>query len=178
MIYFFIILLLIILLITLYRKYNILNTNYKKQKNEYDFILRELNRMNFQKNIFIKKNAKKILIGDYNIDSIKYTISILKKFNINFEFVPSAEDIIDRIKNNYKYDLIITNNIYKFGYDGPNLLQKLKKLDNFNIPVIISTSSINNREYFIKTCGFDEYIEKPINEEKLKKLINKFLSNQ
>lgn len=100
----------------------------------------------------------------------------MKKFNIDFDIALSSDNITNKIENNYKFDLIITNNIYKHGCDGPTLLKILKKMHNFNTPVIINTVIRNEKDYFINICGFDGYLEKPIDQEKLEKIINKYLS--
>ena len=80
------------------------------------------------------------------------------------------------IKNGFKYDLIFTNNQYEKGVTGPNTLDKLKQIKGFKTPVIIHTVDFNKRETYIKEYGFDEYIEKPLNTEKVKPILNKFLN--
>ena len=37
----------------------------------------------------------------------------------------------------------------KFGFNGPELLENLRKLKNFNIPVVIHTISKGERKHFI-----------------------------
>ncbi len=168
----------IILLVILKRKkhnYNILEKKYFQQNSDYEFLRREKNRDNFQNKILNEKKNKRILIGDYNIYSLKQTISIIRIFNFDIDIVTSGEDIIDKIKHNYTCDLIITNNIYKHGCDGPTMFNELKKLNKFNIPVVINTISSDQTDYFINVCGFNDYIVKPMTEESFKKIVAKFL---
>ena len=54
-------------------------------------------------------------------------------------------------------------------------LAELKRIEGFNIPVVLHTISKNKRDYFINEIGFDEYIEKPITQEKIKPILEKIL---
>ena len=118
--------------------------------------------------------GKRVLVGDYDDMTYRNTINVIKSFGIKVDIVNSGKDIVDRIKHGYKYDIIFTNNIYKEGYDGPSTLMELKKIKNFHIPVVIHTSSSNkNHDFDI----FDGYIEKPVTQEKLKPILDKFLNN-
>ncbi len=109
-----------------------------------------------------KPNKKiDILVGDYNKSSVSNTVSILESMGMNVNIAKSGVEIIKRIKNNEKYDLIITNNIYDRGHlDGPQTLNELKTLDNFNTPVIVLTVSEGKRHLFVGEFGFDEYMTK------------------
>ena len=79
---------------------------------------------------------------------------------------------------NHKCDIIFTNNIYKKGPKGPEMLSKLWDIEGFNIPVVIHTISDNERYYFIDVCGFDEYVVKPLSQEKIKPILDKFLGSR
>ncbi len=124
-----------------------------------------------------KFKGKKALIGNYDSFSSKQTRKLLMLFGISVDIVTTSIDLYDRIKNGYNYDIIFTNNIYQKGCTGPELLQKLKTISNFNTPVIVHTISHNAREYFVNTLGFDDYLEKPIKYEDLEKVLNKFLNS-
>lgn len=80
-----------------------------------------------------------------------------------------------RLASGEKFDVIITNNIYRVGDTGPELLKKLKQLNGFNTPVIIHTISNEPVEHFIQ-LGFDGCLKKPIKQaetiEILKKVLN------
>ena len=117
----------------------------------------------------IYKN-KKVLVGDYNEITRDLTSNILKSFSIKVYELSSSSDILKKIKSGKKYDLIITNNIYKDDMDGLTLLKELKNIENFSTPIIITTID-KNRDYYIN-LGFDEYINKPLDIEKVKKVLN------
>lgn len=108
-----------------------------------------------------------------NIKKCPYKNCLKKGWQSNI--VKNANDLYDKVTL-YKYDIIFTNNIYQNGITGPELLQKLRKIDGFNSPVVIHTISTGKREYFIDTVGFDEYLEKPVQIPELEKVLKKFLT--
>ena len=128
----------------------------------------------FNNKIKYETNKKvKVLIGDYTDSMAPFTNSVLRSMGIETEVVPSASDIIDRITDEKKYDIIITNNTYPRGESGEKVLE-LKENDDFKIPVIVLTTEMKSRDRFL-SYGFDEYIEKPLDEEKVKKVFTKFI---
>lgn len=116
----------------------------------------------------------KILVGDYTASMAPYTNSILKSMGLETEVVPTASDIIERIESESHYDLIITNNIYANGERGYTVLEKIKFEEKNDIPIIILTVDQNARKEYISQ-GFDEYIEKPLDEKKVINVFTKFI---
>lgn len=102
---------------------------------------------------------------------------VLKSMGIETEVVKSGLEIYKKILDGNKYDIIITNNIYKTGkLDGYPLLLALKKIDGFNIPVIILTTADAGREVFVDEYGFSEYIAKKINQEQVSLIFPKLIN--
>lgn len=124
-----------------------------------------------------KFEGKKALIGNYDSFSSKLTRTMLMNFGISADIVTTGIDVYDRTKNGCKYDIIFTNNIYQKGYGGPELLHKLRNLNNFNTPIVIHTITKNARKHFVDDLGFDDYLEKPIKYSELEKVLDKFLKN-
>lgn len=187
--------LIIILCHKLYLYIKHFHKKYDDLKDKYEFGIREIERLNKQilicekneeekiiaKELNKKRNnsiysGKRALIGDYYDESYKNTMNVLRKMGMSVDVVLKGTDIVDKIKHGYKYDIIFTNNVYKEGYDGPSTLRQLKNIEGFNTPVIIHTVSENKRDYFINICKFDEYIVKPLNQEKAEKALYKFFS--
>jgi PleD family two-component response regulator len=158
-------------------------SNIKNIKARYDEVRNEFSREKWNDKIQKESNFEeeykpskklKILIGDYMVSTISNTNSVLRSLGIETYAVSSAEDILDLIRNGEKFDVIITNNIYKNSrYDGTLLLNELKEIKNFKTPVIILTVSQDEREYFINECGFDEYMTKVLTQEKAIKGISR-----
>lgn len=110
----------------------------------------------------------KVLIGDYNKSSVSNSVCVLESMGLNVNIAKSGAEVIERIKNNEKYDLIITNNIYDQGnYDGRDILAELRNIKNFNIPIIVLTVSSGKRNEFVNIFGFDEYMTKLLTQEKV-----------
>ena len=116
------------------------------------------------------------LIGDYTDSMAPYTNSILRRMGIETEVVPTASDVIDRVNTGNEYDIIITNNVYPKGESGQQVLDTLKEDTDFKIPIVILTVDQNARNIYLDK-GFDEYIEKPISEEKIKKIFPELIND-
>lgn len=103
---------------------------------------------------------------------------ILQSMGIETEVAKSELEIYKRIVDGNKYDIIITNNIYKTGeLDGYPLLMALKKIENFDIPVIILTTADVGREVFVEEYGFSEYISKKISQEQVSLIFPKLINH-
>lgn len=153
------------------------NIKRKKEQEKYEKENRAKERINWnrkiKKNLEIKLEEKpnkklKVLIADYNSRMISITDSVLESIGVETYLVESGYDILDLINDGEKYDAIITNNIFRNCPDSYVILDQLKEIDGFDIPVIILTVSRNERSHFINDLGFDEYLEKPIDIAKAK----------
>lgn len=119
-----------------------------------------------------------ILVGDYNKTSVSNTVSVLESMGLNVNIAKSGVEIIKRIKSEEKYDLIISNNIYDRGHcDGPATVSILKDIDGFNIPIIALTVSENQRNLFIWEYGFDEYMTKLLDQDKILETLPKVIKD-
>lgn len=180
----FIFFVLVMVIISLNEKYNevknerdCLLSNIDNLKEQKDFYYNEVGRIKWNNEIQEKTEYKeeykpnkkiKALVGDYMQSTLLNTNSVLKSLGIETEVVPSGEDVVERIKNSHKreFDVIITNNIYRGHLDGLRTMDKLRELPGFKIPVVVLTVSQNERDYFIRECGFDEYMTKVLTQEK------------
>ena len=77
-----------------------------------------------------------------------------------------------------KYDMIFVDHLMP-GMDGielKSLIEALPDNPNKETPLIMQTANavVGAREEYEK-LGFDDYIEKPIKEEELRKLLRKYL---
>ena len=90
----------------------------------------------------------KVLVGDYTDSMAPITNSLLRTMGIETEIVPSASDVIDRITDGKKYDIIITNNTYPKGESGQDVLS-LKEQEKFKTPIIVLTTEMKSRDRFL-----------------------------
>ena len=132
-------------------------------------------RKNMQSIVKINQKYKpnkeiKVLIGDYDKMSVSNSVSVLESMGLNVTIAKSAIEIMERLNSGETYDLIITNNIYDRGNcDGPQLLYELRNC-NIKIPVVVLTVSHNQRAEFLSD-GFDEYMTKLLDQEKVKEFL-------
>lgn len=146
----------------------------RKIRKENSFVWNKKVQAKYNKNIKYTTNKKiKVLIGDYTDSMAPFTNSVLRNMGIETEVVPTASDIIDRVKDGNNYDLIITNNTYSNGESGEKVLE-LKEEKDFSIPIVVLTVRHNSRMEFL-SAGFDEYIEKPLDEKKVINVFTKFI---
>ena len=147
----------------------------RKIRKENSFVWNKKVQAKYNKNLKYTTNKKiKVLIGDYTDSMAPFTNSVLRNMGIETEVVPTASDIIERIESESHYDLIITNNIYANGERGYTVLEKIKFEEKNDIPIIILTVDQNARKEYISQ-GFDEYIEKPLDEKKVINVFTKFI---
>ncbi len=190
----FIIVILIVFILEQNKKYNVQIFNKNKQLSnvisEIDYYENEC--INLKKIIEINKpielkniskndltyeplyEGKKALIGDYFSPSYNNTKKVLESLGFDVTVALSGKEIVKRIKDKEKYDIIFSNNIYQNG-TGEECLKELKKIENFNIPVVVHTITQNARYKFVNKIGFDDYIEKPVTKEKIKPILKRLL---
>lgn len=120
--------------------------------------------------------GKKALVGDYMHSSFFNTEMVLDSLGIEIVNAKSSKEVLERIKNGEQYDVIFSNNIYGDG-TGPDLLKKLKEIDNFDTPVIIHTISDESKEKFL-AIGFDGHLRKPIRQDETIDLLNKIFQQK
>lgn len=157
-----------------------LEMQYKKEQEEIEKEIRKKRRIIWNKEIkknltieqvLIPNKKLKVLVADYNSGMIKFTDLVLESMGIETELVESGYDILDLIQSGNKYDAIITNNMFRSCPDSYVILDELKEINGFDIPVIVLTVSMNQRNHFVNDLGFNGYIEKPLSTDKAKKAL-------
>ena len=120
--------------------------------------------------------GKKILIVDDNKLNIKVAEKIIAKYNPIIDSCESGFECLEKVKIN-KYDLILLDDMMP-KMRGSEVLIKLKENPNFNTPVIVLTANaINGMEEQYLSKGFNGYLAKPIEKDKLFYILNKYLGN-
>ncbi|MCI8778614.1 MAG: response regulator [Bacilli bacterium] len=123
------------------------------------------------------KDAK-ILIVDDNKLNLKVARKLLLPYNCDVDICESGFECLEKIKSGNIYDLILMDDMMP-KMRGTETLEKLKELDNFNIPTIALTANAitGMREHYLK-CGFSDYLSKPIEKQELEKVLEKCCSKQ
>lgn len=119
---------------------------------------------------------KKILIVDDNKLNVKVAKKALEDFDFEIDEVYSGKEAIEKVKNS-NYDLILMD-IMMPEMSGSEALVELKKLDNFNTPVVALTAdAVNGSEEKYLKEGFVEYLAKPFKKEQIKTLLEKIFGS-
>lgn len=117
---------------------------------------------------------KKIMIVDDDAKELSEIVDFFEKNNVIAHSSLFGKDIIEKISNKHKYDLIILDDETDTG-SALSTLQELKKNEKFNIPVVVM---INDNKEFIKLHylkdGFADTISKSKLTEELERIIKRF----
>ena len=113
--------------------------------------------------------GKKVLVGDYFPLSYSNTKMVLESLGMNVIIEGTINRVKDRILKGEQYDVIFTNNIYRGG-TGLELLNELKEIKNFNVPIIIHTISEEPVQHFLN-LGFDGCLKNPIKQKETIQLL-------
>ena len=132
---------------------------------------KELN--NYIKYIGTEKN---VLLIDDNYEELNKYAKEIKKYNINVDKSMYGKDILNKIRNNIKYDLIIIDDEMT-PYNAVTIMEELNKEENFKTKVIIMLG-INKefiKEHYIIDYKFKDYIIKRNYKTEIERIINKYL---
>ena len=119
----------------------------------------------------------KILVIDDVAINLRVFSMLLKNTDIAVDTAISGAEAIEKIKST-KYDMIFIDHLMP-GMDGVELkgiLESLESNPNKDTPLIMQTANavVGAKEEY-ERLGFDDYIEKPIKEEELRKLLRKYI---
>lgn len=112
----------------------------------------------------------KALIVDDTVLNIKVATMLLEKLNVEVESVTSGKECLEKIKTS-NYDVIFMD-IMMPDMDGVETFNELKKIENFNTPVVALTAdAVTGAKDKYLGLGFVAYIPKPINMDLLKSVL-------
>ena len=116
-------------------------------------------------NVMVVSQDKKI------IETLK---DVFKAHNINGLYSVDGSSIVDKVKSGKKYDYILVSDEMN-GMNGIEILNELKKIKGFKIPVIIIIDENKEKlaKHFLEE-GFANYILTSNFEEDLNTIINKY----
>ncbi|MBQ3545997.1 MAG: response regulator [Lachnospiraceae bacterium] len=120
----------------------------------------------------------KILVVDDNEINRKVLRSLIKKTQITVFEAESGQKCLDMLKEQ-KFDLIFLDYMMPI-MDGVETLHNIKNMRLCeNTPIIMLTANavVGAREQFL-SAGFDDYLSKPINPDKLDKMVLKYLPKE
>lgn len=118
----------------------------------------------------------KALIVDDSKINLMVAQKILEKIGFNVDTVLSGEECLEKIKNN-SYNIIFMD-IMMPNIDGIETYNCLKKINDFNTPVVALTADVDNtRNDYINKYGFNEYLSKPLKIDELNQVLKNLKLN-
>lgn len=119
----------------------------------------------------------RILVVDDNLTNLKVFVNLLKYTRVNIDVAESGKDCLALIARN-EYDLIFLDHMMP-EMDGIETLHRMKELPESKCertPVIALTANAitGAKEMYLKE-GFDAFLPKPINPDKLEQMILRLL---
>lgn len=129
--------------------------------------------------LFIAPDAK-LLVVDDNMVNRKIFISLLKETKVMIDEAASGMECLELIKDNH-YDIIFLDHMMP-EMDGIETLHRIKNMTGhtcINVPIIALTANAISgaKEMYLKE-GFDDFLSKPIQTEKLENMIIKYLPEE
>lgn len=137
-----------------------------------------------EENILISFEGKRALLVEDNEMNREIARDILEDQNLKIEYAEDGNVAVEMIKHLYEkgeykyYDFILMDVQMPLlnGYEATKEIRKLEKGKNIHIPIIAMTANAfeEDRQNAF-AAGMDEHLAKPIQVQKLLKIISKFL---
>ena len=123
-------------------------------------------------NLNVKSRKRVLVATDTNLESIE---NVLSKYDIDIITTLMGKDVIDKINQGDKFDLILLKDELK-PESAYTVQKKLKKNKKFQTPIIIMIEKDKEfiKEHFIKD-GFTDCIVMDDNLNDFKKIVDKYL---
>jgi len=112
-----------------------------------------------------------ILIADDEVDSCHFIQKTLLRQGFNVDTVFNGKDAVERMKAN-KYDFAFLD-FYMPELTGVEVV-KIVKENGLKCVIVMITGHPEMDEFFAKTLGVDEYLEKPFTLDNVKAIISKY----
>ena len=123
----------------------------------------------------INANGARVLVVDDNELNIKVASTLLKKYNFVIDSAHSGLECINKINKGEKYDIVFLDDMMP-KMNGRETIKRLKSDDNYKIPTIaLTANAITGMKEEYLSCGFDDYLSKPIEKTELERVIKTYI---
>ena len=121
----------------------------------------------------------KILVAEDNPMNQKLVKYLLEQWHIDFDLRSNGVDTVEALKQtSAEYNLILMD-IQMPEMDGYTATEKIRNELHLSIPIIAMTAhALAGEKEKCLAAGMDDYISKPLHEEQLYKLLNKYASKK
>lgn len=122
----------------------------------------------------------RILVVDDNAMNLAVAQDLLKKTRLQVDVASSGEECLEMLKHK-EYHLICMDHMMPV-MDGVQTMHAVRELENnpsSDIPIIALTANavVGAREFYLKE-GFEDYLTKPIEPDKLEDMMIKYLPHE
>ncbi|MCH5266323.1 MAG: response regulator [Lachnospiraceae bacterium] len=119
----------------------------------------------------------RVLVVDDNKVNRRVFVNLLKTTEIKIDEAAGGEQCLELVRENF-YDLILLDHMMP-DLDGIEVLHTMREWEDYpckDTPVIVLTANAvtGAREMYLKE-GFDDFLSKPVNPDKLEKIVMEFL---
>lgn len=123
----------------------------------------------------IEYSNRNILIAEDVKSNFNYLNAIIELTDANVIWARNGKDAIDICRSNEPHIDLVLMDLRMPEISGLDAIKKIKSF-NADIPVIVQTAfTLNNEKEECLNAGADEFITKPIDPQKLIKVLQKFL---
>jgi len=123
------------------------------------------------------KKHNRVLVADDDKVNLNLLKKMIEQFGIEVTTAKDGQEALDILEKEKNFDLIILDSIMP-KLNAHEAIKKIRSKEEYNsIPVIIH-SSFSMHEHSIDTIfklGFDSYLPKPFNMEKLQSILQRYL---
>lgn len=142
--------------------------------------LAKMNHMVIDDNLFVQENRAdeklRVLTVEDNMINQKLIKTMLQNYDVDLWLAENGNEAIDMCLNR-KFDLIFMD-IEMPEKNGIEATQEIKQMTNLNMdtPIIALTAmAMQGDREMLLDAGLDDYISKPINKEKLHRVITQYI---
>ena len=118
-------------------------------------------------------SGQTVIVVDNNKINLKVAKKELSKYKVNVETYKNHDEFIESIKNGTRCNVILLDDGMP---EETKVLNELKKIPGFNIPVVAYTANAINgiRDKYIEV-GYNEYLSKPVDKKELRRVLKMYL---
>lgn len=125
---------------------------------------------------FKKGKNYNVILAEDNVDHQKLTKEFLKKSNINLDIVFNGQELLAKLKQGWKYDLVLMD-IQMPVMDGYAATEAIRKNPKYkDLPIIgLTAFAFEGDAQVAMSKGMNDYITKPINKEIFFETLSRYL---
>jgi CheY-like chemotaxis protein len=125
---------------------------------------------------FKKGENYNVILAEDNVDHQRLIKELLRKSNINLDIVYNGQELLAKLKQGWKYDLILMD-IQMPVMDGYAATEAIRKDPRYKDLLIIGLTAfaMGGDEHIAMMKGMNDYITKPINKDDLFTTIGRYL---